>query len=186
MTMIHAHRRTKDHPVSFNGGVNLLFKPNALGHVVCDVQDESIVRILLDIPTGFRLYEQAQEEKLSPLLTAPPLTIVPIVPAAAIVAPIITGTAIATAGTEAAQIGTTADALGNSPAVTAPPADVTPPPSPYLLVGPGGATFDLRPLEDAALHAFAAANAVKVHPNAKGDTIREKIVAAFAAAKQPE
>ena len=52
--------------------------------------------------------------------------------------------------------------------------------SPYVLKDEEtGAEFDLRPLDDAALHEFAKANNVKVHPLAKGDTIRDKIVAAF-------
>lgn len=42
-----------------------------------------------------------------------------------------------------------------------------------------GTEFDLRPLDDAALHAFAKANDIKVHHAAKGDTIRDKIVAFF-------
>ena len=39
-----------------------------------------------------------------------------------------------------------------------------------------GAVLDLRPMTDAELHAFAHANDIKVHPNSKGDTIRDKIV----------
>jgi hypothetical protein len=42
-----------------------------------------------------------------------------------------------------------------------------------------GIEFDLRPLTDDELHAFAKANDVKVHPKAKGDTIRDKIVQSF-------
>lgn len=45
----------------------------------------------------------------------------------------------------------------------------------------GDSEFDLRPLTDAELHAFAAANEIKVHAKAKGDTIRDKIVEALTA-----
>lgn len=49
--------------------------------------------------------------------------------------------------------------------------------SPYVLRDEDAdAVLDLRPMSDAELHAFADANGIKVHPNAKGDTIRNKIV----------
>ena len=49
--------------------------------------------------------------------------------------------------------------------------------SPYVLRDEEADTvLDLRPLSDAELHAFADANGIKVHPKAKGDTIRDKIV----------
>jgi hypothetical protein len=49
--------------------------------------------------------------------------------------------------------------------------------SPYVLVS-GDSTFDLRPLTDAELFEFVKVNAIPdVHPNSKGDTIRNKIVA---------
>lgn len=52
--------------------------------------------------------------------------------------------------------------------------------SPYVLKDEeAGTSLDLRPMDDAALQAFALANDIKVHPKAKGDTIRNKIVAAF-------
>ncbi len=52
--------------------------------------------------------------------------------------------------------------------------------SPYVLKdGESGIEFDLRPLSDEELHEFAKANDVKVHPKAKGDTIRDKIVQSF-------
>lgn len=37
--------------------------------------------------------------------------------------------------------------------------------------------LDLRPMSDVELHAFADANGIKVHSAAKGDKIRDKIVA---------
>lgn len=57
---------------------------------------------------------------------------------------------------------------------------VPPEASPYVLKDEdSGIEFDLRPLTDEELHAFAKANDVKVHPKAKGDTIRDKIVQSF-------
>ena len=57
---------------------------------------------------------------------------------------------------------------------------VPPEASPYVLKDEeNGVEFDLRPLDDKALHEFAKANDVKVHPAAKGDTIRDKIVQSF-------
>ncbi len=50
-------------------------------------------------------------------------------------------------------------------------------PSPYVLRDEeAGTVLDLRPLGDAELHAFAEVNGIKVHPKAKGDTIRNRIV----------
>ena len=127
MTMIQAHKRTKTYVHAFPD-VTLKFAPNELGHVVCDVEDQSAVDRLLATPTGFRLYGD-QIPAPSPVLTAE-------VPAA--------------------------DLSGESP---------------YLLVS-GESTFDLRPLDDDALRAFAKSNGIKVHHAAKGDTIRDAIVAA--------
>jgi len=49
----------------------------------------------------------------------------------------------------------------------------------YLLKSGDGTAFDLRPLNDEQLHEFCKANNIVVHPNAKGNTIRDKIVAAL-------
>lgn len=60
-----------------------------------------------------------------------------------------------------------------SEVATLPPAD-----HPHVMKDEAGAVvLDLRSLSDDELHAFAVANAIKVHPKAKGDTIRDKIVA---------
>lgn len=45
----------------------------------------------------------------------------------------------------------------------------------------GETEFDLRPLTDDELHAFAQANGIKVSSKAKGDAIRDKIVQALTA-----
>jgi hypothetical protein len=48
--------------------------------------------------------------------------------------------------------------------------------SPYVLKHESGEVFDLRPLTDEELRAFADANGIKVTAKAKGDTIRNVIV----------
>jgi hypothetical protein len=50
--------------------------------------------------------------------------------------------------------------------------------SPFVITN-GDETVDLRTLSDEQLHAFAKDNDIKVHPNAKGDTVRTKIVEAL-------
>jgi hypothetical protein len=55
---------------------------------------------------------------------------------------------------------------------------VTDAPISYILKN-GDIEFDLRPLSDDALRAFALANDIKVHHKAKGDTIRDAIVQAL-------
>lgn len=50
----------------------------------------------------------------------------------------------------------------------------------YMLKN-GETEFDLRPLTDDELHAFAQANGIKVSSKAKGDAIRDKIVQALTA-----
>ncbi len=57
---------------------------------------------------------------------------------------------------------------------------ISEPDSPYILRDDeAGTVLDLRPMSDAELHAFAHANGIKVHHNAKCDTIRDKIVEFF-------
>ncbi len=48
--------------------------------------------------------------------------------------------------------------------------------SPYLLKHESGEVFDLRPLSDDELRAFAGANGIKIAAKAKGDAIRNVIV----------
>jgi hypothetical protein len=50
--------------------------------------------------------------------------------------------------------------------------------SPFIITD-GDERVDLRTLSDEQLHAFAKENDIKVHPNAKGDTVRTKIVEAL-------
>jgi hypothetical protein len=164
MPIIQAYRRTKTHPVHFNGGIVLYFKPNERGDVVCDVRDPKYVETLLAIPTGFRLYEHqpapvvVTQEHVEPVIS-------PVLTAAVVVAPV---------APEAPPV-PTPPPVAETPAPTAQPqADDR---ARYVLVNADGTRFDLNPLTDEQLHAFAAANNVKVHPNAKGDTIRDKIVA---------
>ena len=49
--------------------------------------------------------------------------------------------------------------------------------SPYVLTNEEGVVvLDLRPLSDLALRDFAKANDITVHPKAKSDKLRDKIV----------
>jgi hypothetical protein len=78
MTVIQAHKRLKAYTHVFPD-VTLEFKPNELGDVVCDVQDESAVDRLLATPSGFREYLPASAAKPAP----PSLTTTdPVVPPA--------------------------------------------------------------------------------------------------------
>lgn len=65
-----------------------------------------------------------------------------------------------------------------------PTRDVAPPPAEpnprYVLVN-GDAKLDLNSMDDDALRAFAKENGIKVHHNAKRETILETIVKAFEA-----
>lgn len=69
-----------------------------------------------------------------------------------------------------------------SPVLALVPETPIPEASPYVLVN-GDSSFDLRTLDDEALREFATVNGISIHHNAKGDTIRDKIVAAL---KAPE
>lgn len=69
-----------------------------------------------------------------------------------------------------------------SPVLALVPGNTDPEASPYVLVS-GDASFDLRPLSDDDLRGFAAENGIAIPNKAKGDTIRDKIVAAL---KAPE
>ena len=55
MPTIQAYRRTKE-TTQAAAGLSLVFKPNAEGHVVCDVDNEQAIDFLLGEPTAFRLY----------------------------------------------------------------------------------------------------------------------------------
>lgn len=145
MTIIQAYRRDKPYTHSFPD-VTLKFKPNAVGHVVCDVQSQSAVERLLQIPTGFRVYESQESEIEKDILGQAPIAIVP------------------TSNTGEPIMADRAK---------------------YVLVN-GDTTFDLNPLDDAQLREFAAANGIKVHHAAKGDTIRDRIVEALKASESDD
>jgi hypothetical protein len=163
MPIIQAYRRTKTHPVHFNGGIVLYFKPNERGDVVCDVRDKKLAETLLAISTGFRLYEHQPaplvvQEPIEPVIS--PVLVQPVAPIAPVAPEAPTAPAQPTEQPETPAEQPKADDGAR-----------------FVLVNADGSQFDLRPLTDEQLHAFAAANGVKVHPNAKGDTIRDKIVA---------
>lgn len=150
MPFVHAYKRTKTYTHTFPD-VTLTFEPNAQGDVVCDVQDEFAVDRLMQVPTGFRLYES--ESKPEPL--------------AEVIAQVVPHSAPAKrtgkAGKHAAQV------------VTLPPAE---PVSPFVLKN-GDEEFDLRPLDDAALVEFAQANGIALEDGITGDAIRTAIVDAL-------
>lgn len=155
MSIVQAYKRTKQYTHTFPD-VTLVFEPNTVGDVVCDVQDESAVDRLLQTPTGFRLYEQAEhvaqfEPPKMPeqMLTAPPV-----------------------APRKPEKHG-----KKTSKVVTLPPAAVE---SPFVLKN-GDTEFDLRPLDDAALREFAQANEIALEDEDAGDAIRVKIVDALKA-----
>jgi hypothetical protein len=151
MALVQAYRRNKTYTHTFADAV-LVFKPNEKGDVVCDVPDQSVVDRLLLVPTGFRLYGEQADEPASPLLTD------------------------FTIETDAQGNISGFGLLESLAKVELVPDEA----SPYVLKDEAsGIEFDLRPLSDEELHEFAKANDVKVHPKAKGDTIRDKIVQSF-------
>ena len=158
MTMIQAYRRVKNHDVDLPGA-KLKFRANEQDHFVCDVANPDHVEVLLNIPTAFRLYGEPAEQPVSAIFALTQTNPVP--PQAPEQDP----------DQEIEPIGE----FPNQKALDDLPAGD----SPYLLIDPEGGEYDLRPLDDAALRAFAAANGVTVHHKAKGDTIRDKIVEFF-------
>jgi len=176
MTTIHAFNRSKTYIHTFPD-VTLVFNPNQHGHVVSDVESESAVDRLLMVPTAFRAYHA--EEVASPSAVAP--VHVPMANFAA-------STAIADTipKGESAENGP----VGGNVTTPAPESDKpsgaeAPAGHDFVLHGPDGETFDLKPLDDAALREFCAANSIKVHHAAKGDTIRKAIVDALVPAAAP-
>lgn len=162
MALIHAFNRKKTctHEI---GGKVYTFAPNDIGHVICDVQEQPAADRFLSIESAFRLYGQEHETVLSPVLTAKTS---PVAQQSQITASTNTDPAAGSTGSEQKPDG----GQGKQPNE-----------SPYVLTNDeDGSTFDLRPLSDEQLHEFAKANEIKVHPNAKGDTIRDKIVEALA------
>lgn len=151
MPLVEAYKRTKNYTHVF-ADLTLKFTANDLGHIVCDVAAQDVIDRLLATPTGFRLYGSNTAQGLLPV--EPP-----------VLSPVLT----------------VPSGSSSTPAPVPAPASepekaAEPEASPYLLVN-GDSKFDLRPLTDTELFEFARANAIPVHPNSKGDTIRDKIVA---------
>lgn len=71
MTTIQAYRRTKE-ITQAAAGLSLVFRPNARGDVVCDVQDDDALEFLLGEASAFRVYaEQVSQVTLpEPVLSA--------------------------------------------------------------------------------------------------------------------
>lgn len=53
--LLHAYRRTEPTPVSLYG-LHFEFKPNPVGHVVCDIEDDRAIERLLSIAEAYRPY----------------------------------------------------------------------------------------------------------------------------------
>ena len=168
MTTIQAFNRAKLYTHIFPD-VTLVFKPNIHGDVVCDVESESAVQRLLMTPSGFRVYQPVAEAAQVEPVAPPPMraftlnALEGLVPAGELVV-----------ATPEGDKGVTSD--------TQEPVE---PVHDFVLCGPDGSTFDLKPLDDAALREFAAANGINIHHAAKGDTIRMRIVAALMAPAAP-
>jgi len=163
MTIIQAYKRTKSYTHEF-ADITIKFEPNAIGDVVADVELQSAVDRLLQVPTGFRVYQYQPGT-----VTAPDA-----------LASVLLG---AESTLEALE-----DAAESVPLVLMKPAEVStltpqaPDESPFVLKDEAGEVIlDLRKLDDESLHEFAKQNAIKVHHAAKGDTIRSKIVEALSA-----
>lgn len=123
------------------------FKPNALGHLTCKIEDQSVIDTMLGYPgPSFAIYEQA-EPVASPVIASVP------------VEPPVEPPKVEAASTQE------------------PPAE---PESPYVLRS-GDTAIDLRELSDKQLFAFCKANNIEVNNQAKGNTIRDRIVQALAA-----
>ena len=65
MTVIHAFPRTAGAEVDLHGK-SYKFKPNSLGHVVCEVPEEAAVSRLLAITDHFREYEPPERPAAPP------------------------------------------------------------------------------------------------------------------------
>lgn len=110
-------------------GEKLHFEPNERGHLLCDVQSQAIVDILLGYEGGgFVLYEDADHGVSS---------------------------VVSTVSTEPV---------------------VDPDPTERYVIGEGEQRLDLRLLGDKQLHEFCKLNAIEINANAKGDTIRDRIL----------
>ena len=155
MALIQAHRRAKRYVHQFPH-ITLVFEPNELGDVVCDVQDEHDVEVLLRTPTGFRLYDQPTLDADGRIASLPPLL------------PPLAGSDPDPGANSTPEGGKVAS--DNS--------DPTPPTSPYL-VKHGEHTLDLGLLEAPQLRQFAKDCGIKLPPTAKDDTLRRKIVEAL-------
>lgn len=64
MTVLHAFPRVAEATFELpQFGLNLKFKPNAAGHVVCDVGDELAIELLLRQEDHFRVYDDQGGKK---------------------------------------------------------------------------------------------------------------------------
>jgi hypothetical protein len=122
-------------------GEEFTFAPNELGHLICRVDSQPIVDIMLGYEgRSFMLYAGEDADDALPMV-------------------------VTTASTGAPEGGEL------EPEVEAP--------STAYIIGEGENQLDLRTLTDKQLHEFCKANAIEVNARAKGDTIRDRIVASL-------
>lgn len=121
-------------------GEELTFRPNELGHLVCRVDTQPIVDILLGYEgRSFALYAGEDADDVLPEM-------------------------VTAASTGAPEGGVDAEVEA---------------PSTAYVIGEGENKLDLRTLTDKQLHEFCKVNNIEVNARAKGDTIRDRIVASL-------
>lgn len=173
MAIIEAFKRTKKTTHNY-GGRDYVFDRNESGHVVCDVHESEAVERFLSISTAFRIYAL---QKAAPLQR--------VAEHEKVMSPVMSPVEPGSSKTDEKIVQEAKVAALPTVDVTRPaPPDQTAPPDgerARFVLKHGEQTMDLNPMSDEALHHFAKANGVRVHPNAKGDTIREKIVEHFTA-----
>ena len=121
-------------------GEEFVFKPNELGHLICRVDSQPIVDIMLGYEgRSFTLYSGVDADEISPVATS-----------------------VSTGEREGGELATEVEE-----------------PSTSYVIGEGEDRLDLAALTDKQLHEFCKANGIEVNARAKGDTIRDRIIASL-------
>lgn len=177
MTTIHAYRRTLPHTVELLGH-KLEFKVNAAGDQVCDVADDAAAARLLEISEGYRLHggqgDGDADDKLrlramkSNMLVGQWLDI--------------QKAAAGIAGSQQAHLPAHTSRVAGNEKREEDPDDAAAAKRARYTITDGETTVNLLDLDRDALRAFAKQHDVDVHPSAKAETLRERIVAALTGA----